>query len=233
MADEFHRRLPIGAEVLPGGGVAFRAWAAQRKRVEVILEGAPGSRDRRSRPIPLEHEDSGYFSGVAASAGPGTLYRYRLDGGQGYPDPASRFQPQGPHGPSEVIDPAAFRWTDREWPGIQMKGQVFYEMHIGTFTPKGTWAAAMDELPELARTGITALEIMPIADFPGRFGWGYDGVNLYAPTRLYGRPDDFRRFVDRAHRLGLGVVLDVVYNHLGPDGNYLGHFSRDYFTKKY
>ena len=150
-----------------------------------------------------------------------------------YPDPASRFQPQGPHGPSEVIDPSAFAWTDRGWRGVGVTGQVIYEMHVGTFTPEGTWEAAARELPELADLGVTVLEVMPVADFPGRFGWGYDGVNLFAPTRLYGRPDDLRRFVDRAHAAGLGVILDVVYNHFGPDGNYLGQFSKDYFTDRY
>ncbi|MBV9125246.1 MAG: malto-oligosyltrehalose trehalohydrolase, partial [Planctomycetes bacterium] len=144
-----------------------------------------------------------------------------------------RFQPQGPHGPSQVVDPGQFRWTDDSWPGVKVEGQVLYEMHIGTFTREGTWAAAARELPALAELGITVLEVMPVADFPGRFGWGYDGVDLFAPTRLYGSPDDFRRFVDQAHAAGLGVILDVVYNHFGPDGNYLKAFSPDYFTDRY
>ena len=128
-------------------------------------------------------------------AGAGTLYRYRLDDSRDLlPDPASRFQPHGPHGPSQIIDPAQFAWTDQAWPGVCLEGQVIYEMHLGTFTPEGTWEAASRELPELADAGITLIEAMPIADFPGRFGWGYDGVNLFAPTRLYGTPDDCRRF---------------------------------------
>jgi maltooligosyltrehalose trehalohydrolase len=131
------------------------------------------------------------------------------------------------------VDPDSFRWTDHAWRGVSLPGQVLYEMHIGTFTRAGTWTAAERELPELAAAGITVLEVMPVADFPGRFGWGYDGVNLFAPTRIYGRPDDFRRFIDRAHSLGLGVLLDVVYNHLGPDGNYLLQFSRDYFSRRH
>ena len=147
--------------------------------------------------------------------------------------PASRFQPCGPHGPSQVIDPDIFDWHDSQWHGVPLVGQVIYEMHLGTFTSEGTWEAASRELPELAKVGITVIEIMPIADFPGRFGWGYDGVNLFAPTRLYGTPDDCRRFVDRAHALGLGVILDVVYNHLGPDGNYLVRFSPEYFSSRY
>lgn len=182
---------------------------------------------------PLEPEGNGYFSGLVRQGVAGDRYRYRLDGGEAYPDPASRFQPDGPHGPSEVIDPSAFAWADAGWPGVKLDGQVLYELHVGTFTREGTWAAAERELPELAACLITTIEVMPVAEFPGRFGWGYDGVDLFAPTRLYGRPDDFRRFVDTAHRHGLGVILDVVYNHLGPDGNYLKPFCPAYFTAKH
>lgn len=229
--EPMRRRLPIGAEPHAGGGAHFRVWAPKRTRVEVLIEGsAPGA---EARAWPLEREDGGYFSGVVGEAGAGTLYRYRLDGGDAYPDPASRYQPEGPHGPSMVIDPAAFAWTDQAWRGVSIVGQVIEEIHVGTFTPEGTWSAAARELHELAATGITVVEVMPVADFPGRFGWGYDGVDLFAPTRLYGTPDDFRRFVDRAHALGIAVVLDVVYNHLGPDGMYLKAFSDDYFTSRY
>jgi len=132
-----------------------------------------------------------------------------------------------------VIDPGRFPWTDSAWRGVSLEGQVLYEMHVGTFTPEGTWQAAGRQLPELAAAGITVLGLMPVAEFPGKFGWGYDGVDLFAPTRLYGEPDDFRRFVDRAHAAGLGVLLDVVYNHVGPDGNYLKAFAQDYFTERY
>jgi maltooligosyltrehalose trehalohydrolase len=225
---ELATRLPIGAEPWAGGGTWFRVWAPGHTRVHVVLEGT------QHEEVALEREAEGYFAGIAASAEPGTLYRFRLDGDSTlYPDPASRFQPEGPHGPSQVIDPAAYRWSDYGWRGCGLEGQVIYEMHIGTFTREGTWQAALDQLPELAELGITVLEIMPVAEFPGRFGWGYDGVDLFAPTRLYGRPDDFRQFVDRAHQLGMGVILDVVYNHLGPDGNYLKVFSPDYFSKRY
>jgi maltooligosyltrehalose trehalohydrolase len=179
-------------------------------------------------------ETPGYFSGAITTVGAGTLYHYRLDGSpELVPDPASRFQPYGPHVPSQVIDPGQFQWTDNAWPGVRLEGQVIYEMHVGTFTQEGTWEAASRELLELADVGITLIEVMPIADFPGRFGWGYDGVDLFAPTRLYGTPDDCRRFVDRAHAVGLGVILDVVYNHLGPDGNYLMRFSPAYFAEHY
>ena len=220
------RRLPIGAEIF-SEGVHFRVWAPHSKKVSVQLI-APGE----TKLIPLESESDGYFSGLIPEARANMLYKFQLDSGT-FPDPVSRFQPEGPHGPSQILDPAAFRWTDGEWRGVAREGQVIYEMHIGTFTPGGTWSSAMEQLPELARLGVTLLEVMPVADFPGRFGWGYDGVNLFAPTRLYGGPDDFRAFVDRAHALGLGVILDVVYNHIGPDGNYLKEFSPDYFSSRY
>jgi maltooligosyltrehalose trehalohydrolase len=221
------RRLPIGAEVLPAGGVHFRVWAPNRRQVVVVL----GQRGDSS--FSLAAEEGGYFSGHVMEARAGTLYRFQLDGGEPRPDPASRFQPDGPLGPSQVIDPLPFQWTDHGWKGVPLRGQVLYEMHVGTFTRQGTWAAAERELPAVADLGVTAVEVMPVAEFFGRFGWGYDGVDLFAPTRLYGTPDDFRRFVDRAHGLGVGVILDVVYNHLGPVGNFLKEFSEDYFTSRY
>ena len=219
------RRLPVGSEVTPAG-VHFRVWAPRARRVEAVLDG--GS-------VELEGEDGGYFSGLLEGIGAGALYRYRLDGADGaaFPDPASRFQPQGPHGPSQVVDPSTFAWSDSGWRGVRREGQVLYEMHVGTFTPEGTWEAASRELPELARLGVTVIEMMPVAEFAGRFGWGYDGVDLFAPYHFYGEPDDLRRFVDRAHASGLGVILDVVYNHLGPDGNYLRRYAGDYFTDRY
>ena len=194
---------------------------------QVRLEGGPGHHPG-AEPISvaLEPAGDGHFSGPVPKASAGTLYRYRLDRGtESYPDAASRFQPHGPYSPSQVIDPGAFQWHDQGWFGVPLEGQVIYEIHVGTYTPAGTWEAAMGELPALAELGVTMLEIMPIADFSGRFGWGYDGVNLFAPTRLYSTPDDCRRFIDQAHALGLGVILDVVYNHLGPDGNFLAQFS--------
>ncbi|MBS1188605.1 MAG: treZ [Rhodocyclaceae bacterium] len=225
MAGPAVRRLPVGAESQPGGGTHFRLWAPKRHRVSVVLEAGPGA----PAEIGLVPEKGGYFAGMAPEAAPGTHYRYRLDGGKAFPDPASRFQPEGPHGPSEVVDPAAFPWTDEGWQGLTLRGQALYEMHVGTFTREGTWAAAEGELPALADLGVTALEVMPVADFPGRFGWGYDGVSLFAPFHGYGTPDGFRHFVDRAHGLGIGVLLDVVYNHYGPDGCYLREFADQYF----
>ncbi|HEV8472534.1 MAG TPA: malto-oligosyltrehalose trehalohydrolase [Methylomirabilota bacterium] len=219
------RRLAVGAEPWPDGGAHFRVWAPHARTVEVVLESGATAK--------LSAEPCGYFAGAIGDAAPGARYRYRLDGHATHPDPASRQQPDGVHGPSAIVDPSAFAWTDAAWPGVARAGQVLYEMHVGTFTPEGTWAAAARELEELAAIGITLLEVLPIAEFPGRFGWGYDGVFLYAPTRLYGTPDDFRRFVDRAHALGLGVVLDVVYNHFGPDGCVLREFAPEYFTDRY
>jgi maltooligosyltrehalose trehalohydrolase len=228
--DAADRRLTVGAEPTTYGTTHFRVWAPRRQRVELVIENALGG---PSDCLPLEPEGDGFFSGVA-HVGPGARYRFRLDGLEPlYPDPASRFQPTGPFGPSQVIDPSLFSWSDAGWQGPPPTGNVIYELHLGTFTPAGTWAAAMTHLPTLAEVGVTLLEVMPIADFPGKFGWGYDGVNLFAPTRLYGQPDDFRGFVDRAHQLGIGVMLDVVYNHLGPAGNFLGEFAEEYVSTRY
>ncbi len=214
------------------GRTHFRVWAPKARQVELVLEAsAEPNADRRLQT--LEAEEGGYFSGTA-NAGAGALYRFRVDENDHFhPDPASRYQPGGPHGSSCVVDHRAFRWTDQKWRGANLKGQVLYEMHVGTFTAEGTWAAAAQQLPELAKIGISAIEMMPIADFPGEFGWGYDGVDFFAPCRLYGRPDDLRAFIDAAHSLGVAVILDVVYNHLGPEGNYLGVFSDDYTTDRY
>ncbi|HEY2540559.1 MAG TPA: malto-oligosyltrehalose trehalohydrolase [Stellaceae bacterium] len=220
------RRLPVGAEPQSDGGVHFRIWAPRCREVAIEIEGL--------EPEGLQSETDGYFSLWSRPARAGMRYRFRLDRSEtALPDPASRFQPDGPHGPSEIIDPLNFTWTDGAWCGVAREHLVIYEMHIGTFTSEGTWIAASRELPALAELGITCLEIMPVAEFPGWFGWGYDGVDLFAPTRLYGRPVDFRCFVDRAHALGIAVILDVVYNHFGPDGNYLKLFSAAYFTDRH
>jgi maltooligosyltrehalose trehalohydrolase len=221
------RRLPVGAEISPKG-VHFRVWAPAARRVCVRIQHGG-----RWVEHGLTREHGGYFS-LLAEARVGDLYGFRLDGRERLlPDPASRFQPDGPHGPSQIIDPARYRWRDDAWRGVRADGQIIYELHIGTFTKAGNWAAARAQLPRLADIGVTLLELMPVAEFPGSFGWGYDGVDLFAPTRLYGEPDEFRAFVDDAHGFGLGVILDVVYNHLGPDGNYLEQFSPAYFTDRY
>jgi len=229
------RRFPVGAE-RNGNGIHFRVWAPERKTVKLAMSSKSEDLARvlPTTEVELQAEGNGYFSVHLPDVGVETLYRYLLDDDpQPYPDPASRFQPQGPHGPSQVVDASTFGWTDAAWTGIELQGQVIYEMHIGTFTHEGNWTEAAKELHELAELGVTVLEIMPVADFPGRFGWGYDGVNLFAPTRLYGTPDEFRQFVNQAHAVGLGVILDVVFNHFGPDGNYIGKFSNDYVSTRY
>jgi maltooligosyltrehalose trehalohydrolase len=226
------RRYPIGAELIGENETHFRIWAPKAKRLDVVLEESSKPNAKRSF-HPLTRESSGYFSG-SVEAGAGALYRFRVDENENFhPDPASRFQPAGPHDSSCVIDPTKFRWTDSQWHGCKLKGQIIYEMHIGTFTPQGTWQAAAEQLADLARIGMTVIEMMPIADFPGKYGWGYEGVDFFAPAHQYGTPDDLRSFIDHAHSLGLAVILDVVYNHFGPDGNYLHVFSDHYFTSRH
>lgn len=247
------RRYPVGAETMNDGATSFRVWAPRRKRVDVGIlppteEAERPDRNARShagpirisecsdtlRLVELAPDGDGYFAANVADVESGYRYGFRLDAGERlYADPASRFQPDGPAGISQVVDPARFSWTDAVWQGPTIDNRVLYEMHIGTFTQEGTWAAAAEHLSRLKELGITILEVMPVADFPGEFGWGYDGVLLFAPTRIYGEPDDFRTFVDRAHAEGLGVILDVVYNHFGNFDNYLSEFSSDYYTDRY
>ncbi|HEX4415440.1 MAG TPA: malto-oligosyltrehalose trehalohydrolase, partial [Lacipirellulaceae bacterium] len=221
---------------LPGatiadGGVHFRVWAPERNSVSLVLVDSDG---RELRTTKLDRAGGGFLHTFMNAVGPNALYFYRLDDDSyKYPDPASHFQPHGVFGPSQVVDHSKFQWTDDNWRGVKLAGQVMYELHVGTFTPEGTWRAAMEKLPKLRDIGVTTLEVMPVAAFPGEFGWGYDGVFWYAPTQLYGTPDDFRTFVDRAHELELGVILDVVYNHFGPAGNFTGQFSAHYLSKKH
>ncbi|HKN86562.1 MAG TPA: malto-oligosyltrehalose trehalohydrolase [Nitrospiraceae bacterium] len=215
----------LGATVLDSG-VEFRVWAPKCKRVEAWLEDL-------GEAVVLQKDDRDYWTGVVPQAKAGMRYRYRLDGEILCPDPCSRYQPEGPHGPSLIVDPRQFVWNDDDWPGVRMHGQVIYELHIGTLTPDGTFDAAIRELDGLKALGITLIELMPVAEFPGRWNWGYDGVSLYAPAHTYGDAEALKRFVDAAHRRGLGVLLDVVYNHIGPDGNYLTAYSDDYFTDRY
>ena len=207
----------------------FRVWAPAAQTISVVVEsGTAGPRE-----FPLRPAADGYFEGASSEVRPGDRYRYRIDGKQIYPDPVSRFQPQGVHGPSQVIDSSRFLWTDARWTGIALEKLVIYELQVGTFTPEGTFAAAMRKLPDLRDLGITAVELMPVADLAGSRNWGYDGVNLFAPARCYGQPDDLRHFIDAAHELGLAVHLDVVYNHFGPDGAYAGVFSPYYFSSRH
>ena len=212
-------------------GFSFRVWAPERRALALVLVD---SQCREQRKLAMSRESDGYFSAHVADLAADSLYFYQLDGdSKNYPDPASHFQPQGVFGPSQLIDHNRFLWTDDDWPGVKLPGQVLYEIHVGTFTPEGTWRGAIEKLPHLRDLGITLIEVMPIAAFPGEFGWGYDGVYWYAPTQQYGPPDDLRAFIDRAHALGIGVILDAVYNHLGPAGNFTGFFSPYYFSEKH
>jgi maltooligosyltrehalose trehalohydrolase len=185
------------------------------------------------RTCPMTKSSEGYFTAIMAGASPGEPYYFYVDGRGPFPDPASRYQPHGVHGPSAIIDPSSYRWHDEGWMGLALQDVIFYELHIGAFTPQGTFRSAAGKLPYLKDLGITAVEVMPLADFPGNRNWGYDGVAPFAPARCYGTPDDFRYFVDHAHQLGLAVFVDAVYNHFGPDGAYQGCFSRHYFTEKH
>jgi len=229
----------------------FRVWAPDAKHVEVVfetdtqrssarhernLQPAQSARrrhaaDARHPALVLQRDATGYFSGAVRTDA--TLYKYRVDGEGPWPDPCSRFQPQGVHGPSQILEADDFEWSDGDWPGRAMHGQVLYELHLGTFTPAGTFDAAIGKLAHLRDLGVTTIELMPVVQCPGRWNWGYDGVQLYAPNHVYGEPAAFKRFVDRAHAMGLAVILDVVYNHLGPDGNYLKCFSPYYFSSRY
>jgi maltooligosyltrehalose trehalohydrolase len=219
--------LDLGAVPLASGGVRFAVWAPRCARVAVHVV-APGP----ARIAPLAPAGDGRFAGTLDGVGPGAHYFYRLDDHVDRPDPVSRSQPEGVHGPSAVVDPAAFPWTDGGWPGVPHRALRFYELHVGTFTPEGTFDAAIPHLAELADLGVTAVELMPVAEFPGGRNWGYDGVHLFAPQSTYGGPEGLRRLVDAAHRAGLAVYLDVVYNHLGPEGNYLREFG-PYFSDRH
>jgi maltooligosyltrehalose trehalohydrolase len=224
------RRRGVGADVLADGSVHARVWAPYARGVAVVLEANPGA---QTEPVTLTAEERGYFSGFLPAAGPGTRYRLRLDDEETLmADPASRFQPDGVHGPSMVVDPAAFAWEVDEWEVPPFRDWVLYELHVGAFTPEGTFTAAIRRLPYLKDLGVTAIELMPIAQFPGERNWGYDGVFPYAAHNSYGGPDGLRRLVDAAHRHGIAVILDVVYNHLGPEGSVLHRFG-PYFPDRY
>ena len=219
-------RMPFGAEVA-GELARFRLWAPSAEQVELALP-AGGT----TAYVPMQPRGEGWFESVSPAA-PGTPYRFRIDGGLEVPDPASRYNPDDVHGPSVVVDPGAFEWTDGAWRGRPWEEVVLYELHVGTFTPEGTYAAAIGRLDHLVSLGVTAIELMPLADFPGRRGWGYDGVLPFAPEAAYGRPQDLKRLVSEAHARGLMVFLDVVYNHFGPEGNYLHAYARPFFTERH
>lgn len=216
---------PLGATPTPSG-IHFGVWAPDARSVEVVL-------DTPSVIVPLERRPDGVWSATAADARSGSRYRFRVDGQGPFPDPYSRSQPEGVHGPSEVVNPTAFTWHDAEWRGLNIQGLVIYQVHVGTATAEGTFDALIAHLPRLAALGCNAVEPLPVSEFPGRRNWGYDGVDLFAPTRAYGGPDALKRFIDAAHQHRIGVIIDVVYNHFGPDGNYLRAYASDYFTDRY
>jgi maltooligosyltrehalose trehalohydrolase len=220
--------MPFGAELL-AQGVCFRLWAPQCPDISVAIRAADGAVERVVR---MSASESGWHELVDAEAHAGTLYSYQLPDGTYVPDPASRFQPSDVHGPSEVIDPRHFVWSDR-WTGRDWNEAVIYEIHIGTFTPTGTFRAAIERLDHLVALGVTAIELMPIADFAGERNWGYDGVLWYAPDSTYGRPEDLKALVQAAHNRGVMVLLDVVYNHFGPDGNFLPSYAPGFFTDRH
>src|SRR5256714_520154 len=223
-------RLRRGATVTDTG-VTFSVWAPHAERVTLHLAGQGQGRRDEHEMIP-EPNEPGVFSVHVTDAKAGDRYGFCVNDGPPLPDPASRSQPEGVHALSEVIDPADFTWRDESWPGVSLPDFVIYEMHVATFTEEGTFDAAAERLPDLLALGVTAIELMPVAQFPGRRNWGYDGVNLYAPQSSYGGPAGLKRLINAAHALGLGVVLDVVYNHVGPEGNYLDQFG-PYFTDVY
>lgn len=218
--------MPFGAALTPEG-VRFRLWAPGAERVELIL-----GKDDRERCFPMNQAPDGWFGRTVPEAGPGTRYRFRL-AGLDVPDPASRWNPDDVHGPSAVVDPESFAWSDTAWRGRPWEEAVIYETHVGAFTPEGTFDALRGKLDYLADLGITALELMPVADFPGRRNWGYDGVLPFAPEASYGTPEDFKALIQAAHGKGLMVFLDVVYNHFGPEGNYLHVYAKPFFSRRH
>lgn len=217
--------MPFGAELL-SEGVRFRLWAPDCHSVSLCIDGSP----QRSE-IPMQRSETGWYETVVAEAGAGTRYRFRIDGDLQVPDPASRFQPGDIHGASEVIDPASYAWQNGHWRGRPWEETVLYELHVGTFSPEGTYRGVMERLDYLVDLGVTAIELMPLADFPGKRDWGYNGAYPYAPDASYGRPDDLKALIDAAHGHGLMVFLDVVYNHFGPEGNYLHAYAKRFFDE--
>ena len=220
--------MPFGAECREDGSVRFRLWAPAARGVEVCPADFDGS-----KLIPLEQRDQGWFEVITDATKPGTLYRFRIDGAKEVPDPASRFQPQDVHGPSQVIDPNTFEWKDDGWRGRGWNEAVIYELHVGAFTQPGTFGGVKERLDYLEHLGVTAIELMPVSDFPGKRNWGYDGVFPFAPDSSYGRPEDLKELVQAAHDRGIMVLLDVVYNHFGPEGNYLGAYAPQFFTHRH
>ena len=225
--------MPFGAELLEDGRVRFRLWAPAARQVDLCLWDLGAERGPPRTTAPMTAEPEGWFELTTGLATRGTHYRFRINGHMQVPDPASRFQPQDVHGASAVVDPAAWHWQDTNWRGRAWEETVLYELHVGCFTPQGDFAGVQGKLDYLAELGVTAIELMPVADFPGKRNWGYDGVYLFAPDSRYGTPDDLKALVDAAHARGLMVFLDVVYNHFGPEGNYLHVYAPDFFSRRH
>lgn len=219
-------RMPFGAELQPDGRVRFRVWGPEAASMHVLIEGV-------QEPCPMHASGDGWHELTTDQARAGSRYRFRLPDGAEVPDPASRFQPLDIAGPSEVTDPGAYAWQANAWNGRAWEEAVLYELHVGTFTAEGTFRAAIGRLSHLSSLGVTAIEIMSVGDFPGRRNWGYDGVLLYAPDSTYGHPDDLKALVDAAHAFGMMVIIDVVYNHFGPEGNFLPQYFPDICTDRY
>jgi maltooligosyltrehalose trehalohydrolase len=231
---KYSHSMPFGAELTENGDVRFRLWAPKAQRVDVLLRNfQPG--EGRQELLPLEKKELGWFELRTNAATAGTHYQFQIDGELKVPDPASRFQPSDVHGPSEVVNPKAFDWSADEshWRGRPWEEAVIYELHVGAFTSEGTFRAVIERLDYLSDLGVTAVELMPVSDFPGQRNWGYDGVLPYAPDSTYGRPEDLKRLVQTAHEKGLMIFLDVVYNHFGPDGNYLSAYAPQFFTSRH
>jgi len=221
--------MPFGAELTDQGQVRFRLWAPGARRVDLSLDDGKGI----AQMLPMSRDDTGFFEVITDQARAGSLYRYRINGENEVPDPASRLNPQDVHGPSQVVDPTEFEWSDDAWKSRPWHEAVVYELHVGTFSPEGTFAGVQARLDHLVQLGITVIELMPVADFPGKRGWGYDGVLLFAPESAYGTPNDLKALVNAAHARGIAVMLDVVYNHFGPEGNYLGMYAPQFFTERH
>lgn len=219
--------MPFGAECTPDGQVRFRLWAPKARKVSLCF-----AETAEERCLEMTRNED-WFELTTALAAPGTRYKFQIDGGMKVPDPASRYQPEDVHCGSEVVDPSTFDWQDQHWCGRPWEEAVLYELHTGTFTPEGTFAGVEQRLPYLAELGVTAVELMPVADFPGARNWGYDGVFPFAPDSRYGRPNDLKHLIQAAHKLGLMMFLDVVYNHFGPEGNYLHEYAPQFFTERY
>ena len=218
--------MKVGANYLGNDCCEFRVWSPLRENVSLKIVSP------EERLVPLQKDEEGYWSAKVENVPPGTRYFYQLDNDATHPDPASQYQPEGVHGPSEVVDHQRFNWEDQNWKTIPLEDLIVYELHVGTFTPEGTFDAVIPRIPELLELGINTIELMPIGQFPGERNWGYDGVYLYATQNSYGGPEGLKRLINACHQQGVAVILDAIYNHFGPEGNYMGEFG-PYFTERY